>query len=325
MAVYREMAATGRGSTIFLATAGGGGGASVLVDLAAELRALDRPPRIFGGSCQSGKYLAWADRATPRMPRPLRAPQVQQGGDALSAALAVGATIASLHPLGLVAQILKLGFTGWKLAEGLAGATPPPPNSPELLKLLLRYVARDGSAVCLIDRVDTALGPELPNLIRALAPEIATDLPILLLATLVGPAELGPVARDETLLLRIARDLTAPERRLAEWWALRPLDPGAIAAWLDPAEPDLVERLHVVTEGDRAWLVDLMDFWSRQGVVGRGAGRGLWRWQGRGDRGFIGQVKDSLERRLGRLLGTTDPVRVGESIGWRETTGMPWD
>jgi hypothetical protein len=164
-----------------------------------------------------------------------------------------------------IAQLIETSVTARKLWESGVALERTPLDTPLALRMLLRNAAAQQPAVCLIDDLDKAEGSLWSDHLLMFAREIAADLPILLFVGLDGPASLALRPTPEPDLISVARALTS--RGLAEWWPLRPLTEQQVAAWIGPADPAVVTRLHAVTGGNPRWITLLWDDWCQRRVV----------------------------------------------------------
>jgi hypothetical protein len=125
------------------------------------------------------------------------------------------------------------------------------------------------------------------------------DLPLLLVVTLDGPAELGGHELGEPVELFAARRLVAAG--VGRWVPVGRLDLAAVAAWLGPCEPGLAERLWEVTGGEPGWLGELWEHWRATRALRRDL-PGQW-VLGVPEHDALGKVRDLLWEQLERCFG----------------------
>lgn len=205
-----------------------------------------------------------------------------------------------------IGQLLQASATDWDLVDNLRRKGKSLPDSPEALKILLRRAAKAQPVVCLIDDLDEAEGSWLSDFVLTFAPEIATDLSLLLFLSMEGPMDLGPHEQEESDRLYLARRLTEEKDGPGQWWPLKPLSRDEIAAWLGPAEPDVVARLYAVTGGNPQWVKQLWEDWRERGVVRQSSQNQQWQVVPGHEVRSLGQVNDIFQDRLKRLLGRDD-------------------
>jgi hypothetical protein len=117
-------------------------------------------------------------------------------------------------------------------------------QGPDAVRAVLRVAAGPQlvigwqPVVCILDGLDRAPTAQQwwEGLLLRLAGELG-DLPLRLVTTLEGPAELGGHELGEPAGLWVARRLV--DAGVASWVPMGRLDVDAVAAWLGPCEPEL--------------------------------------------------------------------------------------
>jgi hypothetical protein len=178
---------------------------------------------------------------------------------------------------------------------------------PEEIKRLARRAAANQPVVYLVDDLDESREHWLANLLQELATEIDRDLPLIVFATIEGPAQLGEYSGDDPHLWLTARDLL--ERGVAEWWPLRPLSRAEVAEYIGNARPGIAEHLHQVTNGYPRRVIELWRDWQTRGVVWWADEEDCWRWDNT-KRPTLNLVKDVIEDRLKNLFGADDQETI---------------
>jgi hypothetical protein len=264
------------------------------------------PVVVAGGFTPDGDWQPWPP---PDPARPVT--RLKAGVELAVKALELGGTLglpggaAAAKLLGQLAGTSRAAWT--LLAKHAEGKQPlPSPAGPDAIREVLRAVAGPQPVVgwqpvvCILDDLDRAPTAQewWSGLLVRLAGELG-DLPLLLVATLDGPAELGGHELDEPAGLWAARRLV--DAGVAKWVPVGRLDVDAVAAWLGACEPGLAERLWEVTGGEPRWLGELWDHWRATGVVRRDL-PGHW-VLAEGGSPALGKVHDLLWERLARCYG----------------------
>jgi len=206
-------------------------------------------------------------------------------------------TIAGGPWVNLAAQLLKLSAQ----ADKTDTASYDAPDDPRALHQLVRKAARRRSLLLIVEYLDWA-DPLWIDLLRALADEIAQDLPVLLLVTLSAAAPLDALSRRQhTEPTRLAEELV--KHKLAHSYYLGPVTASEIAASIAPADPRLGERLHQLSDGDPLIVQTIWEEWVEQGAVLRDE-HGVWCVSPTGDGQWwvYGDVRDHARSLLSDLL-----------------------
>jgi len=293
LALYSEVKRTKSGTTVFLMGQQGSGRRALAEwmkgqaheeqgDAVAALRFLN-PGAL---SPQEVARFYWADSIAqeygPRIARSF--PQTSR-------------TIAGGPWVNLAAQLLKLSAQ----ADKTDTASYDAPDDPRALHQLVRKAARRRSLLLIVEYLDWA-DPLWIDLLRALADEIAQDLPVLLLVTLSGTAPLDALSRRQhTEPTRLAEELV--KQKLAHSYYLGPVTANEIAASIAPVDPRLGERLHHLSEGDPLIVQTIWEEWVEQGAVLRDE-HGVWCVSPTGDGQWwvYGDVRDHARSLLSDLL-----------------------
>jgi tetratricopeptide (TPR) repeat protein len=164
---------------------------------------------------------------------------------------------------------------------------------------------RDGPVVCMVDRLDLAVGDDgeiLRSLLLSLAQRITDELPIVLISTVEGPSELGAMEATQSDLLYVARRLSS--RHLADWISIPRLTESDIAEWVGACDPSVTRVLVEVAGYRPRSLSAAFDYWRAKGLVELDAEE---RWI------LVPTVKDRarhfdtiISERLPSVLGTED-------------------
>jgi tetratricopeptide (TPR) repeat protein len=208
----------------------------------------------------------------------------------------------------LLGQLAGTSSAAWTLLSRHAEDKQPlpGPQGPDAVRAVLRVAAGPQlvigwqPVVCILDGLDRAPTAQQwwEGLVLRLAGELG-DLPLLLVTTLEGPAELGGHELGEAAGLWVARRLV--DAGVASWVPMGRLDVDAVAAWLGPCEPELAVRLWEVTGGEPRWLGELWEHWRATRVVRRDL-TGQW-VLGMPDHAALGKVHDLLWERIARCYG----------------------
>jgi hypothetical protein len=205
-ALYAVMSEQGRGRTVFVAGDDRAGRSALLHDWLDGLAAMPVAPRVLGGVFEDGEYVPWErDRVV-----------ASDAVRALERLLSAGESAVSLLELGLPAAVTTLlGQVLAKSKEALelthrALAAPSETSGAMLVPRALRRLCEDGPVVCVIETADLHAGGLWADLVERFARRVATNVALLLVLSLDGPAELGAHTDDAR---RPERRTTADEHR----------------------------------------------------------------------------------------------------------------
>lgn len=302
LAASDQMVASRRGRIVLVA----GGRASGRTGLARALTARleghpARPVVVAGGFGAEGDWQPWPPPDPARLVVPLHA-GVELAARVLQLSGTLGAPGAGAVGT-LLGQLAGTSQATWALLGRHAERKQPldDQGGPEALRVALRAAARERPVVCVLDDLDHAPAAAgwWSGLLVRLAGELG-DLPLLVVATLEGAAVLGSHELGEPTGLWAARRLV--DAGVGIWRPIGRLDTAAVAAWLDPCEPGLAERLWEVTGGEPRWLGQLWDTWRADGTVHRDLASGRW-VLGVVNHSGLGTVHDLLWERLARCYG----------------------
>jgi hypothetical protein len=306
-AAFDQTAASRQGRVVLV----GGGPASGRDGLARALadRLAAHPARpvvVAGGFTLDGDWEPWPPPDPARLVAPLQA-----GVDLAVKVLELGGTLGlpgAAAVAKLLGQLAGTSSAAWTLLSRHAEDKQalPGPVGPDAVRAVLRVAAGPQliigwqPVVCILDGLDRAPTAQQwwEGLLLRLAGELG-DLPLLLVTTLEGPAELGGHELGEAAGLWVARRLV--DAGVASWVPMGRLDVDAVVAWLGPCEPELAVRLWEVTGGEPSWLGELWEHWRATRVVRRDL---VGQWVlGVPDHAALGKVHDLLWERLERCYG----------------------
>lgn len=171
----------------------------------------------------------------------------------------------------------RIGGRGWvrvmaQLARVLDRLSMPGaclPDDPTTLTALVRQAARPAGLLLAIEALDDADDVWI-ELLRDLAPEIARDLPVLVLATLTLPAPLHVLADPHMTETRhLVKTLQAQGRAEVLWLDI--VTPRDVAAYVGDIDAELARRLVAIGDGVPAIVEALWAAWAAEGVVARDA------------------------------------------------------
>jgi len=306
-AAFDQTVASRQGRVVLVAGGPASGRTGLARALATRLAAHPaRPVVVAGGFTPDGNWEPWPP------PDPARVvASLQAGIDLAGKVLELGGTLAGPQAAAaakLLGQLARMSSTAWALLTKYAEAKQPlaGPAGPDAVRTVLRVAAGPQPVVgwqpvvCILDDLDHAPTAHdwWSRLLVRLAGELR-DLPLLLVATLDGPAELGGHELDEPAGLFAARRLVDAD--VGAWVPVGRLDADAVASWLGASEPGLAERLWEVTGGEPGWLGELWDDWRATGAVRQDL-PGQW-VLAEGDYPALGKVHDLLWERLARCCG----------------------
>jgi hypothetical protein len=248
-AAFDQTAASRQGRVVLVAGGPASGRTGLARALAARLAAHPaRPVVVAGGFTQDGDWEPWPPPDPARLVAPLQA-----GVDLAVKVLELGGTLGlpgAAAVAKLLGQLAGTSSAAWTLLSRHAEDKQPlpGPSGPDAVRAVLRAAAGPQlvigwqPVVCILDGLDRAPTTQQwwEGLVLRLAGELG-DLPLLLVTTLEGPAELGGHELGEPAGLWVARRLV--DAGVASWVPMGRLDVDAVVAWLGPCEPELAERL----------------------------------------------------------------------------------
>jgi tetratricopeptide (TPR) repeat protein len=305
-ALYAVMSEQGRGRTVFVAGDDRAGRSALLHDWLDGLAAMPVAPRVLGGVFEDGEYVPWErDRVV-----------ASDAVRALERLLSAGESAVSLLELGLPAAVTTLlGQVLAKSKEALelthrALAAPSETSGAMLVPRALRRLCEDGPVVCVIETADLHAGGLWADLVERFARRVATNVALLLVLSLDGPAELGAHTDDEPAGLNVARQLTSTDIDVATWHWLAPLTEQELGRWTGGCAPEVLNSLLQITAGRGGFSVALWREWRASGVV-EDLTDGRWRFSGGRD-SLFDEVDDIVYERVQRLgldLNTRERAR----------------
>jgi hypothetical protein len=306
-AAFDQTSASRQGRVVLVAGGPASGRTGLARALAVRLAAHPaRPVVVAGGFTQDGDWEPWPPPDPARLVAPLQA-----GVDLAVKALELGGTLGlpgAAAVAKLLGQLAGTSSAAWTLLSRHAEDKQPLPGpaGPDAVRAVLRAAAGPQlvigwqPVVCILDGLDRAPTTQQwwEGLVLRLAGELG-DLPLLLVTTLEGPAELGGHELGEPAGLWVARRLV--DAGVASWVPMGRLDVDAVVAWLGPCEPELAVRLWEVTGGEPRWLGELWEHWRATRVVRRDL-PGQW-VIGEPDHAALGKVHDLVWERIARCYG----------------------
>jgi hypothetical protein len=292
-ALYQRAVASRKGRVIFIAGQPKSGRTDLLKSIGLHLDKEKPGPQLIAGQFQENRYYPKTKDFKPYV-------------------AAAGETLAFLAKMIPGVPATAADFAGQLLQTGVAMQAANEIVSeqvvwPEEIKRLARRAAANQPVVYLVDDLDESREHWLANLLQELATEIDRDLPLIVFATIEGPAQLGEYSGDDPHLWLTARDLL--ERGVAEWWPLRPLSRAEVAEYIGNARPGIAEHLHQVTNGYPRRVIELWRDWQTRGVVWWADEEDCWRWDNT-KRPTLNLVKDVIEDRLKNLFGADDQETI---------------
>jgi tetratricopeptide (TPR) repeat protein len=284
-----DLAVLKAGAIVFLAGDDGSGRGNVLAATAAELEHVRQGPLILAGRFDEGRYVAQthAESAT------------ESGAALVGAVLEAASTVQPL--VGLAGQLVSASLAAHAFVSRLREQGHRE-NPIALVPRLLRAAAEEQPTVCLIDQADDSTPGWWGDVVLSLATEIPKDrLPLLLVLSVTGPAELGEHHTDEPDGLYVARHLT--NRKLADWQPLLPISAEDIRAWTGPISSEIINGLLDVTGGRAAWIAELWTDWKQREVVTQPSHDRAARFAPGRAEDALAPIKDLVNRRLVECLG----------------------
>jgi tetratricopeptide (TPR) repeat protein len=285
--LYNESTLQGHGRVVLLAGNAYSGRTLTLYAIGERLRQERPHPELYVGRFAAGHYEG------------LEVAYEKQGAF-VGEALALTAKFVAQVTTGASEIVDFVGQSLQTWAAGQEALTTAAHNryTPDELKALIRRAKPAQPLLLLIDDLHLARDQWLLDLLRGLAPEI-DQLPVLVVATLEGPAELGEYHEAEPRVLTLARALLA--RGVAHWASIRPLSRTETEAWLGPAQVGLAAHLHGIADGNPLRIWNLLNLWEQDGHVARSDKDYSWYWTSN-YRPPRTARKDWLLARLKRLL-----------------------
>jgi tetratricopeptide (TPR) repeat protein len=303
-AAFDRVVASRQGRVVLVAGGPATGRTGLARALATRLRKHPAHPAVIAGGFRGDEWEPW-------LPVASRRDALQTGMDLAIKALELGGVL-GVPAVGAVAKLLGqlAGTSSAALAllsrhiqdnQPLRGG-----SGPGAVREVLRVAASPQPVVgrqpvvCVLDDLDRAREAQewWQGLVVRLAGELR-DLPLLLVVTLEGPAELGEREPGEPAGLFAARRLV--EAGVGIWVPVARLDVAAVTRWLWPCEPGLAERLWEVTGGEPSWLGELWDHWRVTRTVRRDL-PGQW-VLGAPESPALGKVHDLLWEQIEHCYG----------------------
>lgn len=281
----RALADTRHGEIVFIAGEEGSGRRALLTALASRA-----PIRTLSGAFRDGAY-------EPE----LRDSQMESRVAAVVEDLAALAGYA--HP---VASLIAHAIAASRRASELWAELRSDSEVEHILGLapaVLRRAALEGPVVCVIHDADGADGGWWDELIMSLGVEVCDDLPLLLVLSVQGPAEVGVPSEGEPPSQSVARILGS--RELATWRSLGPVRRADLSRWVGPSDHAVIHHLDEVGGGVAELAAQTWRRWVAEGVVARRDNDDRWAFTEHGRDRALGPMQWVVAGRIRRLVGDT--------------------
>jgi tetratricopeptide (TPR) repeat protein len=207
-------------------------------------------------------------------------------------------------PGALAGQIVGISAAAKRLAGDAGFRAGGQPRPDRFLLGLIRNAAKERPVVMLVEDADRAEASWWTRLLLSWATELDAGLPVVLVLTLDGPETIGSHEEDETSDLYAARELVAGG--VATWIHLGPIDETDVQHWLG-VDSAVGRRLAMAGGGAAALIRLLFDAWAEAGVISQPSPEQPWRIAYDHESDALPSVKDVVQERIERCIGTDDP------------------